>query len=152
MKYLKQSAIVVLVAAIMAISFTCGSLWTDGMNEAYADDRIVYVDKIVPVEVPLDREWAETMVLGLTPDGKVDDLSSAKSIDRSLYMYIFTIDYDPDVYGNEITVWVPYDDEGTWAGIPVRISASEYLVSVERGESGPGTVPEPKGKGEGDEF
>jgi len=147
MKYLKLAATLVLLAGSVSLSFACGSLWAEGNAAPVAKDRIIYVDKLVPVpvEVHVEREWDKTLVLGLTLDGTIEELDGP--IDGSDYAYLVTVKFDVGDYPSEITVWIPFDENGTLGGIGLAVWATEYHVSIERGGAIGDVIPE-----EGDEF
>lgn len=100
----------------------------------------------VPVYYPVvvERQWEQTMILGLTPDGELKELEP--DADESGYVYIITIRMDRSDSATETTIWLPYADG--FVGIGLMLSADDFEIETRQG----GAFEQAEVPAEGDDF
>lgn len=109
--------------AIAALWFACGYTWATNSTEPE------YIQVPVDVMVSVERQWDETMLLGVDPDLNVVEL--AKDYDPSLYLYIVEVNYNVDGGYSDITIFM--DLQEGYASLGISVASGDYAVKVTKG-------------------
>jgi hypothetical protein len=129
---MKATVYSALLLVIACLYFACGYSYATGTIPPE------YLEVPVPVPVTVEKQWDETLVLGLTPDGHIVENPDS---DEG-YVYIITLHYMKGEVYNEISVWVPFG-EGIMAGVVLNVPSDDYAIDVRSGKVTPVT-PEPE--------
>lgn len=126
----------VFLAAIAVVWFLAGQSY--GTLSAEPERVEVPVETVVEVE----REYEKTLLLGVDSEGNVVEIEGEP--DASI-VFLITIKYNLAPMLNEISVYLPFDDD-VCGILRLVVPSADYVVTVDR-LNGSAIVPS-----EGDEF